>query len=314
MKKYFFFLLTRTSFVVSIIFIISIAIPTCFLAKPINIVEAATNIKWQQIWSDEFNLPFGNKVNEDNWQYDIGSKYPGGPDNWGTGEIEIMTNSTANVYTDGEGHLRIKALRNSDGIWTSGRIETQRSDFAAPANGILAVEASIQLPEVSPSNGGGYWPAFWLLGAGFRGNYNNWPQVGEIDILENINGSDSIFATVHCGIVAGGPCNERIGLSKQYMVANLQTSYHKYRMELDRSISPEQIRFYFDDHVFYTINSSQLDVNTWRQTFHHGFIIILNLAIGGEFPAAFGGVPSEATMSGGSMSIDYVRVYIGMVR
>ncbi|WP_239123280.1 hypothetical protein [Rhizocola hellebori] len=41
-----------------------------------------------------------------------------------------MTSSTSNVYRDGAGHLVIKPLRDGGGNWTSGRIETQRTDFA----------------------------------------------------------------------------------------------------------------------------------------------------------------------------------------
>lgn len=82
------------------------------------------------IRSDEFNAAAGTGVDTEKWLYDIGTGYPGGPPNWGTGEVEFMTDDTANVYHDGKGHLAIKPLRGSGTPeWTSGRIETQRSDF-----------------------------------------------------------------------------------------------------------------------------------------------------------------------------------------
>lgn len=86
-----------------------------------------------------------------------------------------MTSSTSNPYLDGKGHLDIKAIHNK-GSWTSARLESQRSDFAAPAGGMLEITASIELPQVN--NGTGYWPAFWTVGSAFRGNYNNAPSVG----------------------------------------------------------------------------------------------------------------------------------------
>src|SRR5262249_3621487 len=40
----------------------------------------------------------------------------------------------------------------------------------------------------------------------------------------------------------------------------------------------------------------------------HGFFVILNVAMGGAFPAAFGGGPTGATQSGVPMLVDYVTV------
>jgi hypothetical protein len=81
---------------------------------------------WQLIWSDEFNGAANTGVDRANWIYDLGTGYPGGAANWGSGEIETMTDDIANVYQDGNGHLLIKPLLDSNGNWTSGRIETQR--------------------------------------------------------------------------------------------------------------------------------------------------------------------------------------------
>ncbi len=133
---------------------------------------------------------------------------PGGPANWGTGEVETTTNSTTNVALDGSGHLDLTA-RNSGGAWTSGRIETQRTDFAAPAGGQLRISASIKQP--NPANALGYWPIFRTLGAGYRGNVGAWPGVGESDIMEDVNGRSQMSATLHCGTAPGGNCDEYNG-------------------------------------------------------------------------------------------------------
>jgi hypothetical protein len=48
-----------------------------------------------------------------NWRYDVGRGYPGGPQNgFGTSEVEMMTDSTANVALDGAGNLKITARRD----------------------------------------------------------------------------------------------------------------------------------------------------------------------------------------------------------
>jgi chitodextrinase len=263
------------------------------------------------MFSDDFSGAAGTGVSTSNWLYDTGHCYPGCPaGNWGTGEVENMTTSTANVFQDGAGHLDIKPIRDASGNWTSGRIETQRTDFDPGAGGVLIMQGSLQQPNVSGAAAAGYWPAFWSLGAPFRGVYTNWPQAGEIDIMEDINGLSSVFGTLHCGSSPGGPCNETTGLgSGQRACSGCQTGFHTYAVQVDRSVSPEQIRFYLDGANYFTVNSGQVDATTWNNAVHHGFFMILNVAMGGSFPGAFGGGPTASTASGVPMVVDYVAVY-----
>jgi beta-glucanase (GH16 family) len=268
-------------------------------AKP-----AITLGTWTQQWADEFNG--SGAVSSTNWIYDLGHGYSCGTcANWGTGEIENTTNSTANVNQTG-GHLAIIPLRDASGNWTSGRIETQRTDFQPPVGGAMAIEASIQQPNVSGAAAQGYWPAFWALGAPFRGVYTNWPGIGELDVLEDVNGQSNVFGTIHCGVSPGGPCNETTGIgSGAHACTGCQTGYHTYRIEFDRSVSPEQLRWYLDGANYFTVNASQVDATTWANATNHGFFIILNLAMGGGWP----GNPTASTTPGVPMNVDYVRVF-----
>ena len=263
------------------------------------------------VFSDDFTGAAGTGLNRSNWLYDIGTGYPGGASGWGTGEIETMTDSTNNVYQDGGGNLVIKPIRDGAGNWTSGRVETQRTDFAAPTGGKVRIEARLQQPNVSGAAAAGYWPAFWALGAAARPvGATNWPSIGEWDIMEDINGRSSVFAALHCGSNPGGPCNETTGLtSGERACSGCQTAFHTYAVEYDRSVSPEQMRWYLDGNNYFTLNSSQVDATTWNNATHHGMFVILNVAIGGGFPAAFGGGPTAATQSGVPMLVDYVAVY-----
>ncbi|MEU5043712.1 glycoside hydrolase family 16 protein [Streptomyces griseorubiginosus] len=265
---------------------------------------------WSQVFVDDFNGTAGTGVNTSNWQYATGTSYPGGPANWGTGEVETMTNSTSNVALDGNGNLRITPLRNAAGNWTSGRIETNRTDFQPPAGGKLRVEARIQMPNVTGTAAEGYWPAFWMLGAPYRGNYQNWPGVGELDIMENVQGMNRVWATMHCGTNPGGPCNETTGIGNNVPCpgATCQSAFHTYTLEWDRSVSPETIRFLVDGTQFHSVNASQVDATTWANATNHGFFIILNVAMGGAFPDAFGGGLDSGTQSGVPMVVDYVQV------
>ncbi|MFF4884700.1 glycoside hydrolase family 16 protein [Streptomyces nigra] len=265
---------------------------------------------WNQVFLDDFTGPAGSGVNTSNWRYDTGTGYPGGPANWGTGEIETMTSSTDNVSLDGNGNLRITPRRDGAGRWTSGRIETNRTDFQPPSGGKLRVEARIQVPNVTGAAAKGYWPAFWMLGAPYRGNYWNWPGVGELDIMENTQGMNTVFATMHCGTAPGGPCNENSGIGGNTTCSGTtcQAGFHTYRLEWDRSTSVEEIRFYLDGVNFHTVRANQVDATTWANATNHGYFIILNVAMGGGFPDAFGGGPDGGTQPGHSMVVDYVQV------
>ena len=266
-----------------------------------GIHKAHADTAWTPVWSDNFDGPAGTGVNTSNWLYDTGT-------GWGTGEIETMTNSTANVQLDGNSHLKITAIRDANGNWTSGRIESQRADFAAPVGGQLQVSASIQQPNVSGAAAAGYWPAFWMLGAQYRVDHN-WPNDGEIDTMEDINGLSSVFGTLHCGVDPGGPCNETTGIgSGQHACPGCQTGFHTYSVIVDRSVSPEQIRWYLDGANYFTVSANQVDPTTWTNAVDHGFYIIFDLAMGGGFPNAFGGGPTAATQSGASMIVDNVQV------
>ncbi len=283
---------------------------TClFVLTAACVTNAFAQSEWMLEWSDEFDGTAHSGVNEDNWLYDTGHGYgcTGCPTNWGTGEIETMSDSTTNVYHDGSGHLVIKPIKARNGTWTSGRIETQRTDFQAPADGMMAIEASIQLPNVTGQAAQGYWPAFWTLGAPYRDNGLNWPGVGEIDILENVNGQNTAYATLHCGTNPGGVCNEPngIGGNQSDWSPTLQADYHTYRMEFDKTVSPQEIRWYVDGTLIHTVKANQVDATTWKNATDHGFFIILNVAIGGGWP----GSPTDKTTSGVPMLVDYVRVY-----
>jgi hypothetical protein len=266
---------------------------------------------WTTVFSDNFDGPAGSPLDSSNWLYDTGTSYPGGAANWGTGEVETMTNSTQNVYQDGQGHLIIKAIDNN-GQWTSGRVETQATDFAAPAGGEMEMTASIEQP--NPSNGVGYWPAFWAMGAAARPvGATNWPSIGELDIMEDVNGLSEVSHTFHCGVDPGGPCDETDGLSSGLLPCpGCQTGYHTYSVIVDRTNpSDEQLRFYTDGALQYTVNQNQMDATTWANAVDHGFFGIFDLAVGGAYPNAICGCasPTSATDTSAEMSVDYFAVY-----
>ncbi|MFI9553489.1 family 16 glycosylhydrolase [Nonomuraea endophytica] len=231
----------------------------------------------REVFRDDFD---GAALDTGRWRHETGP-----PERWGTGEIETMTASPANVALDGKGHLAITP-RLEGGRWTSGRVRTQRADFAVPPGGTLRVEARLALPAVSPADGAGYWPAFWMLGG-----ETGWPAVGEIDIMEAVNGRPSVTGAMHCGTMPGGPCQEPKGLvTPEQPCPGCHGSFHTYAVE----VTDKATTWLLDGRPYFTLDRS----------LPRAFFVILNVAVGGGLP----GPPNAATVPGRPMLVDYVSV------
>ncbi|MEU8874914.1 glycoside hydrolase family 16 protein [Streptomyces javensis] len=274
--------------------------------------EPTAKAEWTTVFQDDFDGAAGTGLDKKDWLYDIGTGYPGGAANWGTGEIESVTDSTDNVYHDGAGHMVIKPIRDGSGKWTSGRVETQRTDFEAPAGGQLEISASLKQP--NPEKALGIWPAFWAMGADARPvGATNWPSIGELDIMEDVNGLSKHSNTFHCGEWAG-ECHDPDGITSDLLPCDgCQTDYHTYSVIVDRTdTSAEQLRFYRDGKETFTVKQNQVSAETWKKAVDHGFFAIFNVAVGGSYPNKVCGCTSPAadTTSGEGMSVDWFSVKV----
>ena len=293
------------------------------LAVPIAVTTLTSAVPpppagWTTAFSDNFSGSAGSGV-DSAWTYDTGDQYHGTAcqAHWASGEIETDTNSAANVSEDGSGHLNITPV-DINGAWTSGRIETVQ-EFTPPAGGEMQVSALIKQPD--PSSGLGYWAAFWMLGAGYRSsgagtsgtmNCSTWPAVGEINVMEDVNASSQVSGTLHCGTFPAGPCNEGIGLTSGLQACpGCQTGYNTYSVIINRTNpSNESITWYLNGTAFHTVTESQAGTATWQAAVDHGFFLILEVGIGGDYPNGACGctTPSGHTASGAPMSVGYVAV------
>lgn len=274
------------------------------------------------MFRDDFSGPAGQGVDRGSWQYDLGTQYDDDSiEHWGTGEVTVMTDSPENVSLDGRGHLVITPLRDADGGWTSGRLETLQSDFAAPAGGALRVEGRLALPSVTGDAAKGYLSAFWLLGSTFRPSHVYDPTLGELDIMEHINGTGDPLGVLHClprpqpQPPTGGsdPCNEKpdnVGLAGKATCppAGCLSGFHTYAVELHRECAPERIDWLVDGRGFFSVRQDQpgMDDETWERIVGQSFFIILNQSIGGTWP----GGPTPATRPGSPLVADYVAVSV----
>jgi beta-glucanase (GH16 family) len=241
------------------------------------------------VWSDEFDGKAGSPPDAAKWTYDIGGS------GWGNHELEYYTNRRENARIE-DGKLVITARQETyvapDGAkfnYTSARLKTQGHFSQAYGR----FEARIKLPA-----GQGMWPAFWMLGDNFGSIA--WPKCGEIDIMENVGKEPgSIHGTLH-GPNATNTTSDLTAAIQLPAGQKLSDDFHVYAVEWD----PSAVRFYLDANLYATFTSAQWPSGgTW--VFDHRFFLILNVAVGGDWP----GPPDATTSFPQTMQVDYVRVY-----
>ncbi|TQN68177.1 Beta-glucanase [Colletotrichum shisoi] len=233
------------------------------------------------VFQDDFSTQqAGALPDASKWTFDVGTGYPGGATNWGTQEIQTYTKDTTNIAISEGGTLTITPIKHGES-WTSSRIETNATqDFACPEGGKLRMEASIMIPASDPGTQSGIWPAFWSMGSAFRTNVTSWPSVGEIDVLEVSNGVGTVFQTAHCGVIDGGPCNEKTGLSSSAEFP--RGEFVKVACEVDRSAGAVRRLRLGEARV--TLTGREIgDEAVWKNLAQTPKMILLNVAIGGEF-------------------------------
>lgn len=242
------------------------------------------------VWSDEFD---GAALDPEVWFFATGDGTEKGiPGGWGNAELQYYLPDSAQLDN---GVLKITArLESLGGLnYTSARINTE--DRFAFRYG--RIEASIKLP-----SGQGLWPAFWMLSQ--DSPYGTWAATGEIDIMEAINldgtGGNEIYGTIHYG--GEFPANTYSGETYTPSV-DVTEDFHVYAIEWDVS----EIRWYFDGALYAVQNNWFSTAAPYPAPFDQPFHILLNLAVGGNFP----GFAVDNSVFPATMEVDWVRVYTG---
>jgi beta-glucanase (GH16 family) len=254
------------------------------------------NGTWTMIWNDNFS---GGSIDTSKWTvcdkdcmknlYKDGKRI--------NNEQECYQDDGQHTRIDGSGsdrHLVLEADQqsgNSTCPYISGRMDTQGKYLVQPPKDghPVRVEANIQLPP----GGAGTWPAFWMLGQNISDPSVGWPNCGEIDIMENIGWANMIQGTIH-------------GL-------NDSSQYEQYTLPGDKKFSDayhlfavdwytDHIDLLVDGNVYKSIDTSQLGGD---QVFNQPFYILLNFAVGGDWP----GSPNDATVFPQQMNVSSVSVY-----
>jgi beta-glucanase (GH16 family) len=244
------------------------------------------------VWSDEFNSSAKqSQPDPANWTYE---SHAGG---WGNQELETYCAWGANappcdaahpsVYVGDDGYLHIVARNPEDGVYTSARLKTQGLQSFQYGR----IEARIKITQ-----GQGMWPAFWMLSDKLP--TVPWPASGELDIMESIGKKPAtVYGSVH---MTGADLTRHFDLPEGQKLAS---DFHIYGMIWSRG----SVQFYIDSpaNVFASYTPAELPKTGVWPFDDSKFFIILNLAVGGNWP----GNPDATTKFPQEMLVDYVRVY-----
>ncbi|MFE9818444.1 discoidin domain-containing protein [Streptomyces sp. NBC_00236] len=248
------------------------------------------------VWSDDFDGAAGGRPDSSKWRADPGT----GPNN----ELEYYTDHR-NAALDGAGHLVMEARKEATAgsscprdplsgsttcQYTSARMNTGATFQFTYGR----VEARIKVPK-----GNGLWPAFWMMGGDFLTG-RPWPYNGEVDIME-ILGKDvkTAYSTVHAPAYNGGG-----GIGAPYTLpgnADFSDDFHTWVADWNS----KGITYSLDGRTVLTLDKEQVEQTRGPWIFDHPHYLILNLAVGGDWPG-----PTDAgTPFPAKMLVDHVRVY-----
>ncbi|KAI9150422.1 Beta-glucanase [Paramyrothecium foliicola] len=267
------------------------------------------------VWSDAFEGCAGCTPDLEAWTI--------GLDIHVNNEVQDYSDSSSNLQLSGGDTLQLVPWKDDAGKWTSGRLESKQSWTPQPGKK-FQVQGEVRVGSNAQKQG--IWPAFWLLGDAIR-NGTPWPTCGELDIFEQVNGLMTGHGTVHCGTENGGPCNEPFGRTKTVPIPD--NEFHTWGIAVDRTSGDwqtESITWLFDGVGYHTLTGAELgDEGIWATLAHSPYYMIVNVAVGGNWPVSqdpqihttacsnlmMQGPPTDGTEDGyGAMlEVNYVAVY-----
>lgn len=264
-----------------------------YITEVLEDIEAKEDADWQLVWSDEFDGP---EINTSIWSFETGNGHASGIPGWGNEESQYYTDNPENARIEDD-ELVITAkqetiyceIAGKNFYYTSARMVTQ--DKANMEYGKAEIRA--KLPE-----GQGIWPAIWMLGENIA--EINWPECGEIDIMELVGHEPStVHATVHGPGYSGAG---GIGDSYTLPEGKFSDDYHTFTIIWDE----DWISWYVDGERYNVLTRSIVEnIYQAEWVFDGDFFFIFNIAVGGLWP----GYPDAATEFPQEMRVDYIKVY-----
>lgn len=231
--------------------------------------------EWQLVWEENFNYSQPSEAES------IWSRIPRGRSDWNK-----FMSDTDSCYAIQEGNLVLKGIANTilpddtakvltGGFWTKGK-----KGFR---NGRMEFRAKFEEAQ-------GAWPAIWMMPEG-----RDWPQGGEIDVVEHLNFDSIAYQTIHTPFTLAG----KEGPQQSVRHPINRNDYNVYAVEL----YPDSLRFFINDaHTFTYPKVAELGDDQFP--FKDEFYILISNQVGGSWVGAY-----DLEQLPVSIYIDWIRFY-----
>lgn len=227
-------------------------------------------------WEENFNQ--ANSFDTTRW-----SKIPRGKSDW-----DKYMSANDNLYAMRDGKLILRGIRNIDTTAdtahyiTAGVYTKDKVNFGF---GRLEIKAKL--------NGAkGAWPAIWMLSEN-----GEWPDGGEIDIMERLNFDSIAYQTVHSYYTY----HLKIKEPKQGATGPINPAeFNVYAVEK----YPDSLVFYINNKKTFTYPRVQTDKQGQFPFDQHTYFLLIDMQLGGSWVGNIdpGDLPVE-------MEVDWVRFY-----
>lgn len=275
-------MILKNRLLILIVFLgIQSCVPKSNSSKSNSSSDSASDL--ELVWSDEFD--YSGLPDSTLWKYDTDGNAAG----WGNNEAQYYTiGKKENAWVE-NGNLAITAIREDiEGKKYSSARLVSKAEWK-----FGRVEVRAKLPAAT-----GTWSAIWMMPGGWTFKDGNWPDIGEIDIMEHVGHDlNVVHASAHSSDYQWQAETQKTAIMT---VPESIEKFHSYILEW----TPEIMKAYVDDSCYFTYKNEGLGESKWP--YNKPFYLILNVAVGGAWGSAKG--IDEAAFPQ-TMEIDYVRIY-----
>lgn len=231
---------------------------------------------WQLVWEDNFDQVDG-WFDEAVW-----TKIPRGHSDWNN-----YMSDYDSLFAVRDGKLILRGIANhvfpnDTAPFLTGGVYTK--DKLTFTHGRLEIKAKL-------FGAKGAWPAIWMLPQEGR-----WPDGGEIDIMERLNGEDIAYQTVHSHYTY------TLGIKEPPTGSTGKIDpddYNIYSVELH----PDSLSFYINDTHTFTYPRIETD-EEGQFPFNQPFYLLIDMQLGGSWVGEVD--PEDLPLE---MWIDWVKYY-----
>lgn len=232
--------------------------------------EKGNTILWEENFEDSTNL-------QTNW-----SKIPRGKSDWNN-----YMSDYDGLYEVKSGNLILKGIKNTvlpddEAPYLTGGVFTK--DKRTFGFGRLEIKARLVGARSA-------WPAIWLLPKD-----KEWPEGGEIDIMERLNSDQFIYQTIHSDYTVKQGIKDT---PKSSIIAHIKPdNYNVYAVEM----YPDSVRYFVNETHTFTYPRIETDKSGQFPFSESEFYLLIDMQLGGKWVGSVNeqDLPTE-------MYIDWVR-------